>query len=536
MPELPFRASSVHDLAARLSDPRSLVAGAGKRISSPRELAERGRRASSVLARRLPPRAAAPVARARVLDGRAGDWAAFATAYRALTCGTVPADLQRTVARLLDRADAHLLRARGSRALELFDRALQLSYHPSVHHGSEGSPLATDPEAFLAPYRASAIGRLMLASLDDERPEHPGGHRILIVSHGSWTFIDRVRAGLERRGGLEISVLDLSTLPPGQRPGHREAVHARFARSYRGSPLPVPPALAAALDGVDTVFVEWGTYALAWLTQLDLPNVRVVARLHRFEAFTPYPQLAAFAQVDEMLFVSEAVRGMVAELSPRLAQAHRVRLVDNPHDYSAFTVRKVDGADRTLVQIGWAIPVKDALFTLDVLERLRADDPAWRLLLVGSEPPADPPARERAFVGRLRARLEEMGDAVEVLGRRDDVPEVLRRTGFVISSSRHEGTHESVAEGAAAGCVPVVRNWPEAARWGGAATVYPSAWVVEGVEDAVARILAHADPAVREAAGADAAQWVAEHRIQDAVIAPYEAAIRGSAGTERTPG
>lgn len=532
MPELPFRAPDLRGLAARLPDPRPLASRTRTRIGSPREIAQRGRRASSLLARRLPARAAGPVARARVLDGTAGDWAAYATAYRALTLGTVPADLQRTVARLLERADAHLLRARGDRALELFDRALQLSYHPSVHHGSSGSPLATDPDAFLAPYRASAMGRLMLTSLDEERPEHPGGRRVLIVSHGSWTFIDRVRAGLQADGDLEISVLDLSTLPPGQRPGHREAVHARFARSYGGSPLPVPPLLADALEGIDTVFVEWGTYAFAWLTLLDLPDVRVVARLHRFEAFTPYPQLADFAQVDEMLFVSPAVRGMVAEVSPRLVQAHRVRLVDNPHDYAPFTAQKVEGADRTLVQVGWAIPVKDALFTLDVLERLRAEDPSWRLLLVGAEPPADPPARERAFVERLRARLEGLGDAVEVLGRRDDVPEVLHRAGFVISSSRHEGTHESVAEGAAAGCVPVVRDWPEAARWGGAATVYPTAWVVDDVEAAVARIREHADPVARGAAGAEAAQWVAEHRVQDKVLAPYASAIRGEESPE----
>lgn len=482
---------------------------------------------SSVLARRLPPRLARPVGAAAAAPGRPGDWSAFAAAYRALSDGAVPPDLQRTVSRVLRRADSDLARGREVGAQEWFDRALQLSYHPTVHNGSAPSPLALDPVGFLAPYRASPLGRALLAEPDTTRPERAGGRRVLVVAHGSWTFADRLIAGLRDRTDLEITTFDLTSLPPNERPGHRSALTARVALRRHGCRAPVPAALARALDGVDTVFVEWGTYALAWLTCLDLPPVRVVARLHRFEAFTPYPQLADLAQVDEMLFVSPAVRDMVAEVAPRLAQAHRVTLVDNPHDYTPFTRARRPGAERTLAQVGWAIPVKDALFTLEVLERLREHDPAWRLLLVGPEPASDPLPRERAFQAELRRRLAAAGDAVEVLGRRDDVPRVLERAGFVVSSSRHEGTHESVAEGAAAGCVPVVRDWPEAARWGGAATVYPASWVVADVDAAVRRILEHADSAVRDRAGAEAAAWVTAHRDPEGVLEPYERALRG---------
>ena len=40
-----------------------------------------------------------------------------------------------------------------------------------------------------------------------------------------------------------------------------------------------------------------------------------------------------------------------------------------------------------------------------------------------------------------------VGEAVEVLGQRDDIPEVLRRVGVILRASRREGTHEAFAEG-----------------------------------------------------------------------------------------
>lgn len=478
--------------------------------------------------------------RARLLvhaPGRAGCHALFALQMRRLEAGEVPADLGAAIVRLLARADADLWRGRGTWALEWFDQALQLAFHPSVHHGSRLSPLATEPDAFLAPFRASTVGRMMIArpdEPDEEEPSHPGGRRVLVVSHGSWTFADRLIEALEGvDAGLSVDRFDLSTLPAAERPSHRAVLRARWDLMRSGRRLPVPAALAEHLADVDTLVAEWGTYPLAWLSLMDLPPVRLVSRLHRFEAFTPYPMLTDFARVDEMLFVSPAVRGQVAEMAPRLEQAHSTRIVRNPHDYSPFVDRRAEGAERTLLQIGWAIPVKDVLFTLDVLDRLRREDPRWRLLLVGPEPAAEPLGRERSFVKRVRSRLAELGDAVEVLGRRDDVPELIARAGFIVSSSRHEGTHESVAEGAMAGCVPVVRDWPETARWGGAATIYPRAWVVSDVDAAVARILEHADPARRAAAGAAARTWALENRRAEDIVAPYIDAITGREAEER---
>lgn len=464
---------------------------------------------------------------ARRAPGALGAAAGFSATRATLADGTVPEDLADAVARLLDRADAARTRGHVERAAEWFDGALQLAFHPTVHHGYAPSPLLSDPDAFLRPFRESAMGRLMLEAPDPERAERPGGRRVLAVAHSAWTFLDRLIEATEGEEGLHWERLDLASVAASERPSHRRAVRARARFALTGERPAVPEWLVRRLDGVDTLFVEWGAYPLACLSLMDLGATRLVCRLHRYEAMSPYPLLTDFANVDEMLFISPSVRASVAAAAPRLAQAHRVATVRNPHDYTRFTTEKEPGAERTLAQIGWATPVKDVLFTLDVLERLREEDPSWRLLLIGPLP-AHRERRDEDYARRAEERLARLGDAVEVLGRRDDVPQVLHRVGFLISSSRHEGTHESVAEGAAAGCVPIVRAWPDAEPWaGGARSIYPEDWVVGEREGAVAAIRALADPGKRSRAGLAAAAWVAENLRPEAVPRPYVDAVLG---------
>jgi glycosyltransferase involved in cell wall biosynthesis len=88
---------------------------------------------------------------------------------------------------------------------------------------------------------------------------------------------------------------------------------------------------------------------------------------------------------------------------------------------------------------------------------------------------------------------------------------VLRDAGFVLSASRREGFPVGPTEGAASGAVPVVRDWPMYADYAGAGGIFPAEWVVRTPEEAVERILAHADPQRRDEAGAAARHHVVEH-------------------------
>jgi glycosyltransferase involved in cell wall biosynthesis len=172
---------------------------------------------------------------------------------------------------------------------------------------------------------------------------------------------------------------------------------------------------------------------------------------------------------------------------------------------------KDPGADRTLAMIGWSSPVKDPLFALDVLARLRRDDPSWRLLLLGTTFPASQRARSVLYQRRFEERLRddpELASAVDMPGH---VEQVARPDyGFVLSTSLRESFAVGVMQGTASGAVPVFRDWPVVARYGGPRSIVPVEWVVEDVQGAVDRVLCFADPARRAEEGARARRTVVD--------------------------
>lgn len=483
------------------------------------------------------------------------------------------AELSTAMTRQLEAADAALARGRHRLAAGYVDRALRLAYHPAAHYGPLGSPLMLRAERFLAPLRASAAARAVLFAPDPPplaAPVGPAGLggpedaatdrplQVLVLCASSWTFIDRVVEDLREHTDLRIRTADLSALPVAERPTHALALRRRADWNRERRLHPVPSALEEDLHWADTVIVEWGNYPFAWFSFLDLSpfRVRVVARIHRFEILTPYPLLARSAAYDAIAFVAPTVRAFLTAVSPRLAQAGSLREVQNIHDLERFLPateqertdpnstdpehadpegagqermeREDAERDRfALLQIGWATPIKGVEFSLEVLAGLREIDDRFTLSLVGPTLAESASARTAAWSRAVQERLDAAGAGVRVLGFRSDVPELLAGAGFLLSSSLAEGTHESVAEAAAAGCLPIVRNWPEMAPWGGAARIFPADWVVEDVEQAVAAILAlHEENAhTREAAARR--RWILTHRDPAAIRADYVSLLRG---------
>ena len=476
-----------------------------------------------------------------VLPGRLGAVLAFAAAQADLHAGSVPARLRSTVERLLSAADRALSRDDVERAVDLAAKAQILAFH---HRYVEQALPARTPEVdreHLAPFRASKVGRLLFdaetaaglpAASEDDAAAIGGserdGLRVLVVTMKNWTFIDRVIEASAARRDVRWERIDLAEL--GLQPDLRETplTRARLHAALTGERVTPPAELARALERCDVVLVEWGHHVLAYMSLLegvgaDFGGVPLATRVHRQELDTSYFHLVDVPRVDLWFAIAPHIAERARELLPRLRE-ERVRFVHTDNDLERFDARKTASAGRTLLHMGWARPLKDPEFAFDVLERLLQHDPAWRLLLAG---PGPDPASHDPWSRRVRERRIALGDSVVELGHRHDMEVVLRDAGFLVSTSWSEGSHESVAEGAAAACVPVVRNWPAVRAYGGAATVYPDAWVVDDVDSAVERILAHADPATRTRAGESAREQIRRERDPDAILDDYVDALQG---------
>jgi glycosyltransferase involved in cell wall biosynthesis len=252
--------------------------------------------------------------------------------------------------------------------------------------------------------------------------------------------------------------------------------------------------------------------AAAWASLHVPDSTRLVVRLHRIEVFSAQAHVVDYSRVDDLIVVAPHVAALARRALP-VAPDQRIHVVPVTPAFERYPTDKRPGAERTLALVAWAVPVKDTDWALDVLDGLRAHDPAWRLVLVGRGLGDRLTARSWAYKERLEARVAaaEAEGAVERLGFRTDVPEVLRDVGVSLTSSKIVGCLVGFFEGAASGAFPVARDWPWARPFeGGARTVMPAEWLVDDPAGAVERILAADAARDLAAAGLRAADHVRE--------------------------
>ncbi|MGH2513782.1 MAG: glycosyltransferase family 1 protein, partial [Candidatus Limnocylindrales bacterium] len=169
--------------------------------------------------------------------------------------------------------------------------------------------------------------------------------------------------------------------------------------------------------------------------------------------------------------------------------ADKVTVIPNLVDDFDFDRPKLEGAQFHLGFIGVAPARKRMDLALDVLARLRRDDPRYMLFAKSKMPwnydwiwQLD---EERAHFDNVLRRIQtepELRGAVTFDSFGPDVPAWLRRIGWVLSTSDDESFHLAPAEGMASRAVPVIRNWP------GADTIYDSRWIQADPEAMAARI------------------------------------------------
>ena len=453
---------------------------------------------------------------------------AAARAMAELEAGLVPEDLDAVVEDALTEADRHLDGGEITLCAARLADALALAYHPARHFGETPSPLLVDHRRFALPLDRSSA---MQALLEDPRPRRrptrgQRTERLLVLAYDNRDFIDPIAAEY-RAAGVEVRVLDLATdVGMRGRLSLRGLVEARLRYGLDGTRPGLPEHLSDDVAWAETIFVEWGHRALVWASLVRGIEAPLVTRVHRYEAMTPMPLLTVWSSVERAVFLTTPIRAVVEATAPALLRSPaQVSVVPNRLELARFRGEKLPEADRTLALIGWNKVVKDPAWALDVLAALRVTDDRWRLLLVGEQRPADSLEASFDYHEELTRRVVKLRDAVEVTGFTRDVPGVLRRVGVILSTSRFEGTHEALLQGAASGSLPVVRNWPELRAWGGPASIYPPEWVVDSPQAAAARILAATPTPPASEDAHEAQRWALETMDWDVVRPAFDAVV-----------
>lgn len=428
------------------------------------------------------------------LDKGSDTWAALAAV-------TVAAHPDLTGAKgLADLADGLLRRADDAEsegeelvAIYLHYLALELLFEPSQHTSVSTTPLVEDPAAHLGALRRSALHRLALEGspgTHEARTHEPSGAVLLGGAFPKFAGILHEALASER----EVTRIDLGGVDP--RFANVIMDPRTFRQIYdvaRGRPVSLlDRSVVEQLTGAEVVVADWADKGLALASRLVPDDSRLIARVHGVDTLSPWAHLTHWDRVDAVLapstHLADALRRTVG---PRLDDVE-IHVVPNPVDCAAFATQKTPAAQRTLGLVGWAQRVKDATFALEVLALLREQDPTWRLRLVGGDFAQTNRAVELEAAQRFRSRLcrRDVAGAVDFVPFTTDVPSEMAEIGWGLSTSLRESFHLGLAEMAASGSVPVVRDWPVYSLRGGAATLFPSEWVVADPLSAAARIQA----------------------------------------------
>jgi len=345
------------------------------------------------------------------------------------------------------------------------------------------------------------------------------GHHIHIVASA---LPERLRA--LNGHGIQFDPVEVPTSPVFEHGPYDVAVASHLVELARRAPIDlvhlhyaVPHAASALLVGRIL-----GAAAPAMVTTLhgtDVTRLGAHPSLHAVTAF-------ALAACDGLTAPSHYLRALAAERFGLAAE--RIEVIPNFVDLARFAPPPARDrgelgalfADREdgpiLFHVSNFRPIKRPLDLIDVLVRVRRSLPA-RVVLVGDGPERDAVA--------ARARELGVGDAVRMLGRRDDFAGLLGHADGFVLPSESEGFGVAALEAMAAG-VPVfgyrVGGLPEVVAEG------TGALVACGDVDALAAavVAGVGDRATRDALG-KAARARAEHGFgRDAAVMRYDSYFR----------
>jgi len=238
----------------------------------------------------------------------------------------------------------------------------------------------------------------------------------------------------------------------------------------------------------DTVFCEWMLGNAIWYAKHKRAGQKLVGRLHAQELRSALFEKVPFEKFETVIFVGPHMLRNAKARNPAFKKNGVV--IYNGVDVEALqSVPRKPTNGKVLGFVGIVPQSKRLDLALDILHELRKDDRGYILRIKGKRPEDFPWMANRpdemAWYEAQYQRLEDdplLNGAVFFDAHGNDMPEWYAGVDYVLSTSDFESFHFTVADGAAAGCVPVVLPWE------GADEIYPGEWVHADVRSAVQSI------------------------------------------------
>jgi len=253
--------------------------------------------------------------------------------------------------------------------------------------------------------------------------------------------------------------------------------------SYSGHLVQNKNQLLKILPGFNLVFCEWGLDNINFLSHHKKPGQKLMVRIHLQEFKTKFLEETNWDNVDVIIFACQYQLERFVKIFPKFE--NKCKLIYVAIDCDAFDQPKTSDSLYTLGIVG-ILPMRKAPhLALEILKELKQFDNRYMLSIKSKRPEElewlwNRP-EEREYYDRFYASVKALGlsESVVFEPHGNDVENWFRKAGFLLSTSEFEGSHQSVAEGMAAGSIPVIRDWK------GAETLYPEKFIFHNVSEAI---------------------------------------------------
>ena len=237
----------------------------------------------------------------------------------------------------------------------------------------------------------------------------------------------------------------------------------------------IKPEFPDAVEWADIIFVEWGNQTAVLASRMLPKDAKIIVRIHSYEAFTRFPLEYDKKKIVALIFVSPVIRDIFSDLFDDFGFREIPKFVIPNFRKRDTTLQRKDSTEfgYRICMLQYALEVKDPLFALDVFERVWRKDKRWKICFAGPSFEKSGIKPDHPMRKEFEKRIVKLGGAVEIEGYIDDPHSWFQKFDVILSTSRREGTHESIIEACATGCIPVFRQWPLLSYYKGVEQNFP---------------------------------------------------------------
>lgn len=230
----------------------------------------------------------------------------------------------------------------------------------------------------------------------------------------------------------------------------------------------------------DTAWFEWGDSAV--ITASQLPKYcRIVCRIHRYELYGTAFQQAKWENIDEVIFVSNAMKErFISLMGDKLPQCLKITVLANLTDHMPQVVQSNHRDPYAIACIARFCAQKNLVMLLPIMQALVKRNPRYKLYIAGR-------VEDQCLYDSFCQLIEVFGlkRNIVICGTMpaDEISDWLRTKSFFLSVSYNESQGMAIFEAMLAGLKPVAFH-----AVGGLDEYLPARYIFTSIDEAVVHL------------------------------------------------